>query len=416
MSKEKKAEKKFEDIWKPIPIIPKANGSVGKGEWFSAMEWAKQIIEELNENIGYKQLELMPKISEKEYKSKIENTNDLLFILNNEALKFEFINEPVSQKILDFGKHELYNKYNLNLFPSEYITNILRNQIEIRENKEKEVNLGYKDKNSKFFWFELKGKRYIDNDGLNKTLFIGKDITDRKQMRRDLMNAVLQLIDSEIKYRLISERANDLIFTLNEHSQIEYINERITHRILGFVKNELIGKKLNEFIHPEDIENAKELIALDLKKEEAIKEIRFKKKDGKYIWLELNYNTFIGADGKYYKLLIGRDISHRKYLEQKIKKSEQRYRLIAENLNDTIIILDNKFKIEYINRELDNEIIDYTRKDLIGKDVLKLIQKDDLINALIEGRKEWNKEGRTMELRFKRKDGNYNWLELKSKR
>ena len=53
-------------------------------------------------------------------------------------------------------------------------------------------------------------------------------------------------------YRLITENANDLIRVLNDKLEIEYINESAHLEILGYYKDQIIGKIGAIPIHPEE--------------------------------------------------------------------------------------------------------------------------------------------------------------------
>ena len=76
--------------------------------------------------------------------------------------------------------------------------------------------------------------------------------------------------DSYDLFSFIMQNSNEYITILNEKFQIEYINEKIYLEGLGYTKEDVIGKKITDFIHPAD----KKLINdLNLKNSEFEKEI-----------------------------------------------------------------------------------------------------------------------------------------------
>ncbi|MFX0032307.1 MAG: PAS domain S-box protein [Candidatus Hermodarchaeota archaeon] len=105
---------------------------------------------------------------------------------------------------------------------------------------------------------------------------------------------------------------------------------------------------------------------------------------------------------------------------KKLTTSEERYRLISENANDLIAMLNAKYEYEYINEHAYHAILGYTKKDLIGKNALEIIHPEDtkrlmnssdLLALNLEELNDIDKE----ELRARHKDGHYVWLEYTSK-
>ncbi|MHA1489986.1 MAG: PAS domain S-box protein [Promethearchaeota archaeon] len=209
----------------------------------------------------------------------------------------------------------------------------------------------------------------------------------------------------EEKYRYISEKTMDLVFILNQKFETEFINEKTYLEILGYNNDDMIGKKILNFVHPDDIQ----LSVNALKKGVGLEAVRIRHKNGHYIWFEVKGNLFTDDKGETKGIAILRDISERKLAEQKLKESEEKYRLITENTNDLIAILNKKLEMEYINEKTHLKTLGYNNDDIIGKKVLNFIHPDDIqlsVNGL--------KKGVGMEaVRIRHKNGHYIWFEVK---
>jgi len=138
-----------------------------------------------------------------------------------------------------------------------------------------------------------------------------------------------KLRESEEKYRLITENANDLIAIINKKNKIEYINENPCNKLLGYSKNEILSKNRFELVHPDDQKRITNLLGIVSKKSEGSEEIRIKHKKGHFIWLDIRGNKYTDRYGEEKIILISRDITIRKNYEEELKK-----RLIKFKLED----------------------------------------------------------------------------------
>ncbi|MFX0042073.1 MAG: PAS domain S-box protein [Candidatus Hodarchaeota archaeon] len=229
-----------------------------------------------------------------------------------------------------------------------------------------------------------------------------KDITEKYRLEQALK-------ESEEKYRLISENANDLIGILNQEFKYEYINEETFLHVLGYSKIDLIGKSALDYLHPKDITRAAKKLMEGFEKGEGSDEVRFKHKKGHWVWIDAKGTTFLDKDGELKALIISRDINERKIAAQKLRESEEKYRFISENAKDLISVLNSKLRFEYINEEVHKRLMGYDKDDLMNQTALELIHPDDREKTL-QAFKNVVKIGEIFEeVRIKHKDGHYIW-------
>ncbi|MFW9990397.1 MAG: ATP-binding protein [Candidatus Odinarchaeota archaeon] len=143
-----------------------------------------------------------------------------------------------------------------------------------------------------------------------------------------------ELRDSEKKYKMILDNANDLITILNDKLEHEYINENAFFDSLGYLREELIGKNPLLNIHPDDLKIATKTIRNIFRYGESRSEMRLMHKDGHYIWFEHKGKQFIDTGGITKAVIISRDISERKKAEsihlEEYKKLEELSQIKSE--------------------------------------------------------------------------------------
>ncbi|TFG00181.1 MAG: PAS domain S-box protein [Promethearchaeota archaeon] len=209
------------------------------------------------------------------------------------------------------------------------------------------------------------------------------------------------------KYQLILENINDFVALTNDRFEFEYINDQVTSKLMGYTSEDLIGKSALEFVHPKDLNDAK----TELKKQYKIGEgeglIRFRHKKGHWEWLEIRAKKFKDANNNPKVLFISRIVTDRIEYQRKLE-------LITENANDLITMFDENLRCLYLNEKAHKKILGYKKEDLIGKRMWELIHPDDLENMKKEFDGNWKTGRNRVDVRFRKKDGSYIWLDVVS--
>ena len=124
-------------------------------------------------------------------------------------------------------------------------------------------------------------------------------------------------------YNLIAEYSMEMIDLFDEKSFNYIYASPANYRLLGFTPEELMGQSGLGLIHPEDLEYAQVLLAEGLKKGSATGEFRERKKDGSYIWVDVQGYLIKRAEQPDYIMVITRDINERKLAQIALELSEK---------------------------------------------------------------------------------------------
>ncbi|HOI76912.1 MAG TPA: PAS domain S-box protein [Methanofastidiosum sp.] len=188
--------------------------------------------------------------------------------------------------------------------------------------------------------------------------------------------------ESEEKYRTLFENASDSIFLLENGIFIDCNSKTLD--IFHCRKEDLIGKspvQVSPSIQPDGMKSkdkAKEKIQAALKGNPQFFEWRHRRPDGTLFDTEVSLNVIDMSKGRYI-LAIVRDVTERKIIEERIRKSEEKFRTIFEASADIITYVDRNGNIIDTNTKV-KDILGYTRDEIVGKNFreLKLIGIEEL--------------------------------------
>ena len=186
-------------------------------------------------------------------------------------------------------------------------------------------------------------------------LAITADITDHKRAEDALRR-------SEGQYRLLAENSDDMIWTTDTEMRFTYMSPSVI-KVIGRTPEESMQKNAVEIMTPESMNAVIAEYNRLLPEIErggnptALLELEQYRKDGSTIWVEASMKTMRDDQGNLTGFLgVSRDISERKRIETAreeaaaaLRRSEEQYRLIAENSDDVIFTLDPELRFTYMS-------------------------------------------------------------------
>lgn len=254
------------------------------------------------------------------------------------------------------------------------------------------------------------------NNFLSKLDYQNDKISAGSETFEQSTQSILEALKaSEARYRLIEENIYDLIATFDPESY-EFIYLSPSHaRLFGYEAEEALHSNCFEYIHPDDKDYVKEVFAEGIKQGCGNAQYRVRKKDGSYIWVEANARLINDFQGRPEVLLVNRDINNKKLMEEALKFSEEKYRLIVDNVRDVISVVDaNKHTAVFSNPALE-KTLGYSFAEYSQLKIFDLVHPEDresVMKALELGLK--NGEN-TVSFRYRKNDGTYIWLEAHGK-
>ncbi len=187
-------------------------------------------------------------------------------------------------------------------------------------------------------------------------------LLEREVRRQKKLKEALR--ESEDIYKTISERSMAGIYVVLE-GKFHAVNANAAS-YAGYSPEELIGRKSDSIVHPQDRAQVKlNARAMLCGERSSPHEFRIITKQNNIRWI-METVTSISFKGKPAILGNSMDITERKEAEVKLKESENLYRAIFETTRSATMILEEDMTISLINTEFE-KLTGYRREDWEGK-------------------------------------------------
>jgi PAS domain S-box-containing protein len=234
-------------------------------------------------------------------------------------------------------------------------------------------------KNGNYLWFEVKAKMFEDDQGNQKYLFISQDITERRQTE-------LALMESEEKYRNLYKNSPNGVLLSDINGIVLEMNSS-AERILGYSKNEMMGRNYLEF----ELLNPDQVMLIKNRNKQLLKgnktkpmELQIKKKNGRMAWI-LFQSSMIKLNNEIIIESIAQDITNKKKIENLIIEENKR------------LLELNKMKSELISR-VSHELKTPITSIFGGTQILLELYKDQTCSDAIQFIELINRGGKRLKI------------------
>ena len=181
---------------------------------------------------------------------------------------------------------------------------------------------------------------------------------ERKKAERELQVA-------EERYRTIFENSAVAIMMVDREERLVSWNQ-YTERLLGMTPGDLLGRDLASLYPPLVWERIREKSVHESGVEHHL-ETKMVRQDGRVIDVDISLSMLHDSDGDVTgAICVVRDITERKRMEEALRRSEKRFRQVAENAKEWIWEVDAEGYYTYTSPVVE-QLLGYTPEEILGR-------------------------------------------------
>ncbi len=306
--------------------------------------------------------------SEERFKKLVTNSKDAIMLTQADGI-IRYLS-PASKTVLGYEPSELIGKvpWIIHHDDLQRVETVFQLALSSKVSETLEYRILTKQGETK--WVSHAFSQIWENGKLKQIVSNLTDITERKKANEQLLNM------KKFDERIIDSLGDALLIIDPEDFTILNAN-KIAHEQLKLERKDIVGKTCYETTH---------LRSAPCEPPNHVCPIQEMKRTGKPVIVEHTHfdsqqNEVIvdisafpvkNEQGKTVVIHIAKDVTQRKLLERDLKKSEEKFRGIANSVRDAIVLVDHQTKVTYWNPEAE-KIFGYSRKEAIGKDVHQLV-------------------------------------------
>jgi PAS domain S-box-containing protein len=293
-------------------------------------------------------------------------SKDLIMVLDKESRIID-INENFSA-LLRISRRDAIGKNVAYLNSPEVDVRDFIRTLSTPHSQESERIVSFEVKEAGERIFKQKSVSTVFDDGARGLTIILSDVTDEILKEREIR-------EREEQFRMMAENIQDGLIII-ENDKCTFVNRRVAE-ITGYTFEELWAMDPTAtIIVPEDRKKMEPILELRKKPAQGVTEFqgRIQRKDGVFRDVYLR-TTSLKHEETWFAFIIMTDITELRAKDAALFESEQRFRMMAENIQDSLFIIENE-QMVYSNRRL-SEITGYTQEELLAKNPKDLIAPGD---------------------------------------
>ncbi|MHB8683688.1 MAG: bifunctional diguanylate cyclase/phosphodiesterase [Dehalococcoidia bacterium] len=248
--------------------------------------------------------------SEQKFRLLFADNPDTMWVYDLETLAFLEVNEAAVDRY-GYSREQFLQMRITDIRPAEDIPR-LRETLDGRAVLQHSGEWRHRLRDGRLIDVDITS-HLVEFEGRRASLVVVLDITERKRAEHALQR-------SEERFRSLVQNASDLITVIGPDTTILYQSASV-ERLLGYRAADVMGQRLSELVHPEDVTHLLAFLSDAMNKPDGTDavEVRLRHRDGSWRSVEI-----VGTDRRHDAAVDGfvlntRDVTERKLLEEQLR-------------------------------------------------------------------------------------------------
>jgi diguanylate cyclase (GGDEF)-like protein/PAS domain S-box-containing protein len=348
--------------------------------------------------------------SEARYRRLVEESSDIVGVLDASGVFTEA--NPQACRLVGLSKEEIVGTGPMDLVHPDDLERVQAAFASILEDPTATPCVEFRVRHSDGSWRSIESypSNHLDEPSIHGVVLKSRDVTEIRKA-----DAVGRRNDE--RFRSLVQNGSDIIAVIGRDRRLQYISPSVEH-IMGVSAEEVLSQSTFTLTHPDDRHLVHALLDEVFGAGQGARasvEVRGQHRDGTCRWLQIVTTNELdnpAVEGVVHNV---RDITERKEAELALRRSEERFRTLAQHASDITTVVNDDNTFQYVSPSVER-VMGLNPDAVVGALGSTFVHPDDVEKIQGHNARVRATSGSQVvdEVRCLHADGSWRWIEIVS--